>query len=165
MTVFWILGIAGAALFAMSLLIGDVLDGVFDSLDFGTGLVSTASIAAFCAAFGLTGGAAMSALDASVGVATLAGVLAGGLLAAFAMQVTRAFQNAPTDRAPGGEDLIGATGVVVTAIGESGYGEVLVTIGGRRLKLNARSPEPVPNGSGVVVTESLSATAVRVRAN
>lgn len=165
MLIFWILGITGALLFAVSLLLGDLLDGVFDALDGGAGVLSTASIGAFCAAFGLTGAGVMLTTAAPIGVAVVAGLLAGVLLAALAARVTRFFRTSPTDRAPRGEDLIDAVGVVITAIPEIGYGEISLTVGGHRLKLNARSPEPVPSGGSVVVTEVISATAVRVRAN
>ena len=51
MLAFWIVGAAGAVLFLVSLLLGDVLDGVFDSLEGATGgLLSTAAVGGFASA-------------------------------------------------------------------------------------------------------------------
>ncbi len=76
--------------------------------------------------------------------------------------MTRAVRNAPTDRAPGPQDLIGATGVVVTPIPGGSYGEIVVQVGGHRMKLSARAAESIAAGADVVITHSLSATSVRV---
>ena len=164
MLAFWIVGAAGAVLFLVSLVLGDVLDGVFDSLEGATGgLLSTAAVGGFAGAFGLAGGTFMALTDFGFGPAVLVGVLAGVLMAAFSAAVTRSVHNAPTDRAPGPQDLIGATGVVVTAIPGGSYGEVVVQVGGHRMKLSARAAEPIAAGADVVITQSLSATSVRVQ--
>ena len=164
MLTFWIVGGVGAALFLVSLFLGDVLEGLLDGLEGVTGgLLSTAAIGGFAGAFGLAGGTVMAATDLGVGPAALIGVVAGALMAAFSAALTRSMHNAPTDRAPGPQDLIGAAGVVVTAIPAGSYGEIVVQVGGHRLKLSARAAEPITSGADVVITQSLSATSVRVK--
>jgi membrane protein implicated in regulation of membrane protease activity len=160
---FWIVGGAGAVLFLASLFLGDVLDGMFDGLEgLAGGLLSTAAIAGFAGAFGLAGGTVMAATDVGFGVAALVGVVAGALMATFSALLTRSMHRAPTDRTPGPQDLVGASGVVVTPIQAGSYGEIVVQVGGHRLKLSARAAEPIASGEDVVVTQSLSATSVRV---
>ena len=160
---FWVIGGAGAVLFLVSLLFGDIFEGLFDTLEGSTGgLLSTAAVAGFAGAFGLGGGAFMAVTDAGFGPAVLVGLVAGLAMAAFSVVLTRSVHNTPTDRAPGPQDLIGAGGVVVTAIPAGSYGEVVIQVGGHRLKLSARAAEPIPSGADVVVTQSLSPTSVRV---
>jgi hypothetical protein len=65
--------------------------------------------------------------------------------------------------APRDDDLIGASGSVVTAIPADGYGEVLVHLAGQPVKFAAKSPVPVARGAEVWVEQALSQTAVSVR--
>ena len=165
MLAFWIIGGIGAALFLLSMIVGDILDGLFDSLDgISGGLLSTASVAGFAGAFGLAGGTFMAVTNLGFGLAVIVGLVAGILMGALSMAVTKSVANGPTDRAPKGEDLIGAAGVVITDIATGSMGQVSIQVGGHRLKFNARADQPLPSGASVVVTQSLSATSVRVTA-
>ena len=84
MLAFWIVGAAGAVLFLVSLLLGDVLDGVFDSLEGATGgLLSTAAVGGFAGAFGLAGGTFMALTDFGFGWA-VAGVAWATVAAEYA---------------------------------------------------------------------------------
>jgi membrane-bound ClpP family serine protease len=65
--------------------------------------------------------------------------------------------------APTGNDLVGTSGSVVTAIPADGFGEVLLQLAGQRLKLAARSATPVARGAEVWVEAAPSATSVLVR--
>ena len=164
MLAFWIVGAIGAALFLLTFVVGDLLDGIFDGLDFTGGFLSTAAIAGFAAAFGVSGGIAMSA-GAPLLLALVIGVVTGAAVGAISGLTTKVVSNTPTDRAPGADDLVGARGVVVSAIADGSYGEVLVRVGGHRQKYNARAESgAIAVGADVLVTDSLSSSSVRVRA-
>ncbi|GAB3440214.1 hypothetical protein GCM10027517_14520 [Phycicoccus ginsengisoli] len=164
MLAFWIVGGLGVVLLLLTFVVGDLFDGVLDGVDFTGRFLSTAAVAGFAAAFGIAGAVAMS-MGAPLVLAVVVGVVAGAAMGAVGGLTTKVVSNTPTDRAPGADDLVGARGVVVSAIGDGAYGEVLVRIGGHRQKYNARSESgAIAVGSDVLVTDSLSSSSVRVRA-
>ena len=163
--VFGVVGGVGLVLLLASLLLGDLLDGVVEGLDEllpGADWLSGPTVGAFLAAFGFVGlvvesaqGAVLPALGAGAAAGTGAGLAAA---AGY-----RALTRVRTDATPTSRDLVGTEGQVVTAIADSGYGEVVVRLAGSPVKLSAQSDVPVERGSRVWVSEVLSATAVRVR--
>lgn len=164
MLAFWIVGGIGAVALLISFIVGDLFDGLFDGVDVTGGFLSTAALAGFAAAFGLGGGIAAS-MGASMGVAIAIGIAAGVAVGLITGLTTKFVASSPTDRAPGADDVIGSQGVVVSTIGDGSLGEILIRVGGHRLKYNARSDSgAIPVGADVVVTASLSSTSVRVRA-
>ena len=74
----------------------------------------------------------------ALGAGTAAGVGAGTAAAAGYRSLTRV----RTDATPTVRDLVGVEGQVVTAIAESGYGEVVVRLGGSPTKLSAQGRRP-----------------------
>lgn len=68
-----------------------------------------------------------------------------------------------TDPTPRGDDLIGTTGSVVTAIPAGGYGEVLLRHAGHTVKYAAKSAAPVAQGTEIWVEATLSTSSVTVR--
>ncbi|MDP9418170.1 MAG: hypothetical protein M3P48_10160 [Actinomycetota bacterium] len=99
---FVVVGVIGAALLVLSLVLGGLLDGFLDgalhALDvLDTGWLSTESIGGFLAAFGLVGWAVEQ--SAGTPVATAAGGLAGVLVGAFARWAARTLDATPTDAA------------------------------------------------------------------
>jgi hypothetical protein len=160
-TVFIVVGVVGLLLLILSLVLDDFLDGVLEGIDFTGGYLSTSAIAAFMAAFGLVGALWMGQSD-SLGQSVLAGAAAGLAMGGIAGWVTRVMVHSPTDRTPSPTDAVGASGVVITAIPEGGFGEVNIRLAGAPLKLNARASRPLAVGTEVVVVASLSATSVRV---
>src|SRR5690606_23593024 len=95
---------------------------------------------------------------ASVGVGTLVAIPAGWVT----LRIVRAATTMHTDATPERNDLIGLTGVVVTPIPASGYGEVRVTLGGQPVKLNATADSPIPLATQVFVIAAPSETSVVV---
>lgn len=95
--------------------------------------------------------------------ATAAGVLAGIVAAWLTWKFSRALMRDQTSTTPRGEDLVGTSGSVVTAIPADGYGEVLLRLAGQTVKLSAKSPEPVERGTEIWVEATLSTTSVTVR--
>lgn len=117
--VFLVIGIVGALLLLISL----VLDGVFDVLDFGDGPLSLTTIAAFTSIFGFAAFATIGA-GASTGVAGLVGAASGVVGGAVAWWLSRAIRNAESNTSVTAGELVGAEASVVLAIPAGGLGEV-----------------------------------------
>lgn len=151
MLLFLIVGGVGLLLLVGGLLLGDVLDP-------GDGL--TPAIGAGLGAFGVGGALLLGPLGALLAAA--GGAVAAVALGVAAYALTRALigRDSPPVRTT---DLIGVFGTVVTRIPAEGLGEVVLPQAGTRVKLAARSYEPVPSGTPVYVTEVLSSTSVTVQ--
>lgn len=159
MTVFLVLGIAGLALLAVSLVAGDLLDGALGALE--GDLISSAVIGGFVSAFGFGGAAADGAglpWPAAVAIGAGAGIVVGW----FAWWLTRLVKDGPSDGTVSITDSVGSLARVVTDIPGEGYGVVRVVVGGHTLRLNASAHQPIPAGTEVNVTGVLSPTAVSV---
>lgn len=159
MTVFLVLGLAGLVILAVSLLVGDVLDGALDALE--ADWISTAVVGGFVSAFGF-GGAAADGAGLPWPVAVAIGAGAGVLVAWFAGWLTRLVKDGPSDGTVSISDSVGQTAQVITAIPSEGYGVIRVTVGGHSLQVNASANLPVEAGTKVNITGVLSPTAVSV---
>ena len=161
------LGIAGVVLLVLSLVFDGVLEGLFDGVDALDGLfdgwLSLPVIAGFVSMVGFSGAIAMGTTGVGAVGAAAVGVPAGVATGWATYRLSRALLRDRSGAAPRGDDLIGASGSVVTAIPAEGYGEVLVHLAGQPVKLAAMSPTPVARGAEVWVEETLSQTAVSVR--
>ncbi|MFE6486023.1 hypothetical protein ACFVGN_24255 [Streptomyces sp. NPDC057757] len=167
MTWFLGLGVAGVLLLALSLVFDGVFEGLFEGVDALDGLfdgwLSLPVVAGFVSMVGFAGAIAMGSTGVGAVGATVVGVPAGVATGWVTYRLSRALLNDGSGAAPRGDDLIGASGSVVTDIPAEGYGEVLVRRGGQPVKLAAKSPAPVARGAEVWVEETLSQTAVSVR--
>lgn len=159
MSVFVVIGLIGLALLAVSVLFGDLLDGVFDVLagDWFSGAV----IGGFVSAFGF-GAALADNAGMSGGAVVAIGVAAGALFAWFGAWLTRFVRGSETDATPKTDDVVGLDAMVVAAIPADGFGVVTVRVGGHVVRYNARAEAPLDSGSEVHVTGVLSPTAVSV---
>ncbi len=163
MTAFLIIGVIGVGVLAISLVFGEALDGLLD-LDFlGGDLFSLASIAAFLGAFGFGGLLSLSLVDV-VWIATLVGAVIGALAAWGATSLTRWLKRGESGSQFRTNDLVGATGRVVTAIPADGLGEVIVRGPNGSLKRSARAATAIPAGTEVWISGIVSPTAVEVTA-
>ncbi|GAA1396330.1 hypothetical protein [Luteococcus peritonei] len=161
MTGFLLVGALGIVLLVLSLLLGDLLDGlhlgVLDSEFF-----STAALAGFIGAFGFTGALLLDLLH-SQPIAIGGGLAAGLAIGALVGWATGRLKNQGEGGVPSTSSLRGAQGVVISAVPAAGYGEVRIHAGGHPLKINARCEQPLGEGTRVWVSDVLSATAVEVR--
>ncbi|MBU3995232.1 MAG: hypothetical protein KKF42_05580 [Actinobacteria bacterium] len=155
--IFLIIGIAGAIL----LLISVLLDGVFDFFDFGDGPLSLTTIAAFTAIFGFTAFATVGA-GASTPVGAVVGSVAGVLGGAIAWWLSRAIRRAESTTSVTADELVGAEASVVLAIPAGGLGEVALVRHGERISLSATADAPIARGARVRVAQTLTATSVHV---
>lgn len=163
MTALLLIGAVGVGLLLLSLLFGDFFDGMFDGLDLeGGGLMSTEVIGAFLGAFGFGGALLQSTTQVTLAVALAGGLVAGVAGAGVALFVVRTFVHMRTDATPRTADLSGKIARVVTRIPAGGLGEITVSHHGQRVKLSARSEEPIVSGADVVIIDVLSPTSVLV---
>lgn len=156
---FIVIGIVGAVLLLSSLLFDDVIDSLVPDLDFISGPV----IGAFLAAFGLFGWFATSGVGVPTLGALMVGSAGGTVFAGFTYKLTDTLINQPTDGTPTTESLIGQTGRVVTPVRADGIGEVLVALGGASTKYTATADCDLATGASVVVISVESPTKVRVQ--
>jgi membrane protein implicated in regulation of membrane protease activity len=156
---FVVVGVIGAVLLVSTLLFDDVIDDLIPGLDFLTGPV----IGAFLAAFGLFGWFLDDGVASPTSVALAAAIGGGAVFGAGTYRLTRALINQPTDATPTTASLVGSTAKVVTPIRGGGVGEVLVTLGGAASKFTATADGDLPAGTTVVVTAVESPTKVRVQ--
>ncbi len=162
-TVFLIIGGVGLAAIVASMLFGELMQlGNIDA----DGPFSLAALASFVGAFGFAA-AAVSALLPDLGGLTLLISVVAGLLAAIpaawlAIRLTRAVMHMRTDPTLTRQDLIGSTGVVVSAVPADGYGEVRLSVAGQQIKFNARAEQAIPSGAAVFVIGAPTETSVVV---
>lgn len=159
MTTFLIIGACGLVVLLVSLLVGELLEGLFDGVP--GDWFSTEVVGAFVAALGF-GGALSEGLGAPTGLAIGAGIGAGAVFGAFAAWFTRLVRSGGTEATPSTEDVLGWDARVVSPIPTDGLGVVTVRRGGHLLRFNARAEVALPTGAEVHVTGVLSPTAVTV---
>lgn len=161
--VFLVLGGVGIVVLAVSLFFGELLHLGHVDVD---GLFSVPAMAGFVGALGFAGAIGSSLAGGSgTGAATVGAAV--GLAAAlpvgwFAARFTRALQTMPTDKTLVPSDLIGASGVIVTPVPASGFGEVRLSIAGQHLKYYAKADRPLATGTAVFVVEAPTETSVVV---
>jgi len=157
-SIFFLIGVVGAVL----LLIGVLLDGVFDFFDFGDGPLSLTTIAAFTTIFGFASFGFIGA-GVSAPLSGMFGALAGLLGGAFAWWLSRSLRSEHSNTAVSTSTLTGSEAVVILAIPEGGrLGEVALTRHGERFTLSATANEAIPRGARVRITAMLTATSVTV---
>nr|WP_202418766.1 hypothetical protein [Streptomyces sp. YIM 132580] len=150
---------------ALSLIFGGVLEGMLDGVLDGLfdGLLSLPVIAGFISMLGFGGAVVLGTTGAGPFVATVVGVAAGVVAGWLTWKFSKALMRDQTSSTPRGGDLVGTSGMVVTAIPAEGYGEVMLRLAGQPVKYAAKSPTPVVRGTEVWVEAELSTTSVAVR--
>lgn len=164
MAAFIVIGAVGLAVVLLSLVVGDLLDGLFDAFDLqvGGGVFSTPVLGSFLAAFGFGAALLMYATGAGATVGALGGLASGAVVGGLALAMMRSLIDMPTDETVSTASLEGAGGLVITRIPAQGYGEVTIRHHGGQHKYNARADEPLASGTRITVTGVLSASAVLV---
>jgi membrane protein implicated in regulation of membrane protease activity len=164
---FLAVGVLGVLVLLISLLVGEIGELGLGDLD-ADGPFSVPAIAALLGGVGFGGLAATALLpDDLSGTLTVLLALAAGLVVAVplawgAVRLSRALRTMPTHETLTRDHLLGAQGVVVSAVPSPGFGEVRLSVAGQHLKFSARSDVPLPAGTPVYVVDTLSDTAVEV---
>lgn len=159
MTVFLVIGGIGVVLLFVSLVVGDLLEGVFGGI--GGDLLSGAALSGFVGAFGFAAALAYDASD-STGIAVVVGLIGGLIIGALASWLSLKLRQGGDESNVRTSALTGRVATVMTDIPADGYGEVVIVASGHRTKLNAKSGAPIAAGTKVTITSVLSATAVTV---
>lgn len=164
MTAFIAIGAVGLLVVLVSLLLGDLIDGVFDAfdLDFGGGIFSAPVLGSFLAAFGFGAALIMFGTGTNATLGALGGLASGAVVGGLALTMMRALIDMPTDETVTTSGLEGVSGVVITRIPDDGYGEVTIRHHGKQHKYNARALAALPAGAQIRVTAVLSTSAVMV---
>lgn len=160
MNVYAWIGLFGAVLLVLSLIFDDLLDGL--DLDTG-GVLSTTTIGAFMASFGLVGYVSSNS-GVSTGLTGVLAVVTGLAIGALVVWLTRKLMSmSDTDVAVSSQELLGSVAIAVSRIEPGFTGEVSVrTSDGRRRRMNALANRVVAEGEEVIVTTVLSPTQVSV---
>jgi membrane-bound ClpP family serine protease len=159
MTTFLVIGLVGLALVGVSLVLGDIFDGVFDVL--AGDVFSSAVIGGFVSAFGF-GAALMQGIGTPAVISVPVGIAAGVVVGWLSWWLTRLVRDGSSDGTLTPEDALGRAGRVVTGIPADGFGTIRMMIGGHSVQLNAKAESPIEPGTEVHVTQILSPTAVLV---
>lgn len=159
MTTFLVIGIAGLVLVGVSLVLGDLFDGVFDAL--AGDVFSSAVIGGFVSAFGF-GAALMQGIGTPGVVSVPVGIGAGVVVGWLAWWLTKLVKDGGSDGTLTTDDALGRAGRVINAIPADGFGAVRLMIGGHSVQLNAKAETAIEPGTEVHVTQILSPTAVLV---
>jgi membrane protein implicated in regulation of membrane protease activity len=126
-------------------------------------ILSLPVLTGFLGGFGFGGAIAAELVPGHHAWAAAAGGLVAAVPAAWlAGRLLRAAVTMPTDATPTSADLIGTTGVIISAVPDGGYGEVRLTVAGQPVKFNARSAAPLPPGTHVFVIDVPSPSSVMV---
>lgn len=161
MVLFVTIGVIGLVIVLLSILLGDVIDGIFDLDMMGGDLFSVAGLAAFLGAFGFGGVISLAVVDATW-VAVVVGIVAGILAAWGATSLTRWLKRSESSSTFRSHAMVGATARVITDIPAGGFGEVRIQGAGQSRKRAARSTVPIQAGTEVWVSGIVSPTAVEV---
>jgi membrane-bound ClpP family serine protease len=163
-TVFTVIGGVGLLIVLATLIVGELLDGLFGALDIdgGGGVFSAPVIGSFLAAFGFGAALIMTSTGADATLGALGGLASGLVVGGLALAMMRTLMHMPTDETVTTRDLEGTPGVVITPVPAHGYGEVTIRHHGEQRKYNAMADEDLPAGTRVRVTGVLSPSAVVV---
>jgi len=152
------LGVAGIVVLVLTLVVGDLFDGLLDGLGWS---LPTEAVAGFAGGFGFAGAAALSVTGSPV-AAGLVGLGVGTGLATGAVWLFRTLSRDTGSGSPRTSDLLEARGQVLHDIPPDGFGVVTVTVAGNPTRIHARADRGIPAGTTVVVVAVISPTAVSV---
>ena len=153
--VFVVCTLAGGGLLLLSVLVDDILGGVFDALHIGFdigGVSLMPLLLAFVSMFGVGGLFATQVLDVHGGVAAVVGVIFGaaGFGVAYALF---SFMRKSEGATPfSTKSLVGHDAFVGVAIPAGRFGSVLVKAEGQTHEFSATASVDIPAGSTVRVT-------------
>lgn len=156
LTVYWICLLGGLAFTVVSLLVGDLLEGVLDALDGLDGLLDPMSLIGGITAFG--GAGVILETSTGLGTGAAAGLAAGiGLVLAVLMHFlyVRPMKAGESSTGFSLQEYRGRIGEVLTTIPARGFGEVLIHIGHSNTFREAASfnRTEIPSGTTIVVVD------------
>lgn len=142
----------GGILLLVSVLLGDLMGGVFDwlNVDLDLGGVSLLPILlGFVAMFGVGGLFGTEGLGMEAAPASLVGAATGAVGSLVVFLVFRGLRSAEAPGATQSESLIGEIGQVTVGIAPGGYGTVVVRFDGAPMQRRATADVAIPSGRRV----------------
>jgi membrane protein implicated in regulation of membrane protease activity len=166
LTAFVVIGVIGLVIAGLSIVAGDVFEGLLN-FDFAPdGVMSSTTIAGTFAGAGFAGAFADSSFAADKPWLAIVVALAGGTVGWFiAWGFYRMLDSQSEPEGAGNlSEVIGTTGSVIRVPTESsGLGEVMLTFRGQPQKMNFLCDTPVSAGEEVSVVSVLTTTKVKVQ--
>lgn len=162
-TIFVVCLAVGGILLLVTVLLDDILGGLFDwlNLDFDLGGVSLMPLLlAFVAMFGVGGLIGTEALNLDAGPASLVGAVSGTIGAAIVFGLFSLLKRAEAPPAFSLDDLVGRSGRVSVGIPAGRNGSVLLSYGGSSHDLTATADRDIAAGTLVSVTDVVGGTLI-----
>ncbi|MEK6719470.1 MAG: NfeD family protein [Chloroflexota bacterium] len=153
--VFVVCTLVGGGLLLVTVLVDDILGGIFDALhlSFDIGGVSLMPLLlAFVSMFGVGGLMATQVFDVHGGQAALVGTGFGAVGFGLTYVLFQALRRSEGENPFSTSDLIGRDALVAVSIPAGRFGSVYVKAEGQTHEFTATSGEDIPNGSLVRVT-------------
>ena len=153
--VFVVCTLVGGGLLLVTVLVDDILGGIFDALhlSFDIGGVSLMPLLlAFVSMFGVGGLMATQVFDVHGGQAALVGTGFGAVGFGLTYVLFQALRRSEGENPFSTSDLVGRDALVAVSIPAGRFGSVYVKAEGQTHEFTATSGEDIPNGSPVRVT-------------
>jgi membrane protein implicated in regulation of membrane protease activity len=151
--VFLVCAIVGGGLLLITVLLDDIIGGLFEFLDFDVGGSSLMPILlAFVAMFGIGGLFGTQVLGLSNAGAAGVGVVAGIAGGALAWGLFRFLRSSVTDDPYSQEDLVGRDAYVTVGIPRTAWGTVSMEVEGQTLEVRATASLDIERGQVVRIT-------------
>jgi membrane-bound ClpP family serine protease len=170
--VFGVCLLVGGAMLLLTLIVDDIFGGLLGAVHLGfdvAGVSPTPMLLGFIAMFGVGGLFGIHSIGAGVGVATLAGVVAGLVGSGVVFGAFKVLRQAESSDTFSLEEMVGATGRVSVGIPANHFGTVLISFAGASHNMTATSDTEIPNGRAVKVVgvagTNLVVTAIPVASN
>jgi membrane-bound ClpP family serine protease len=152
--IFGICLLVGGALLLLTLILDDIFSGLIGAIHVGfdvAGVSPTPMLLGFVAMFGVGGLFGLHGIGAGVGVATLAGVVAGLLGSAVVFAAFKVLKQAESSDTFSLEEMVGSTGRVSVGIPANRFGTVLISFAGASHNLTATADAEIASGRAVKV--------------
>ena len=153
-SIFLICLIAGGGLLLVSVLVGDLLGGVLDSLHAGVdigGVGLMPLILGFISMFGVGGLFCTQVFHTGSGVATIVGIVTGFAGAGFVFVLFGVLARGQGAEPFSLNDLVGQTARVAVGIPAGHFGTVQLSYGGQSHELTATADTQIPAGASVKI--------------
>lgn len=153
-TIFLFCVLVGGGLLLLTILVDDVLGGIFDALNIGVdfaGVSLVPLLLGFVSMFGVGGLLGTEILHLSGAQASLVGAGSGILGAAFVTGIFRFLRHAESPEAFSLQDMVGQQGRVSVSIRAGHFGTVMLSFAGASHNLTATADVNIAAGEPVTV--------------
>jgi membrane-bound ClpP family serine protease len=138
----------------LTLIVDDIFGGLLGAVHLGfdvAGVSPTPMLLGFVAMFGVGGLFGLHSVGAGVGVATLAGVVAGLVGSGVVFGAFKVLRQAESSDTFSLEEMVGSTGRVSVGIPANRFGTVLISFAGASHNLTATADAEIAAGRSVKV--------------